>query len=78
MAGRRGQPVTVHYATADGTATAGKDYTPASGTLTFDPAHWSRRSVPIPIRRRAADDGETVLVNLSAPGQRCRPAGTAT
>ena len=26
-AGRRGQPVTVHYATADGTATAGKDYT---------------------------------------------------
>ena len=26
-AGRRGQPVTVHYETADGTATAGQDYT---------------------------------------------------
>ena len=30
LAGRRGQPVTVNYATADGTATAGEDYTPTS------------------------------------------------
>ena len=37
-AGRRGQPVTVHYETADGTATAGQDYTAVAGTLTFDPA----------------------------------------
>jgi hypothetical protein len=28
-------PVTVHYATADGTAIAGKDYVAQSGTLTF-------------------------------------------
>ena len=28
-----GQPVTVDYATADGTAVAGADYTSASGTL---------------------------------------------
>ena len=32
-----GQPVTVDYATADGTAVAGSDYTAASGTLTFTP-----------------------------------------
>ncbi|MDX6426590.1 MAG: beta-glucosidase [Gaiellaceae bacterium] len=30
-------PVTVDYATADGTAVAGTDYTAAAGTLTFDP-----------------------------------------
>ena len=29
--------VTVHYATVDGTATAGVDYTPVSGTLIYDP-----------------------------------------
>jgi aryl-phospho-beta-D-glucosidase BglC (GH1 family) len=31
------QPVTVHFATADGTARAGTDYTATSGTLTFPP-----------------------------------------
>ena len=29
------QTITVHYATSNGTATAGKDYTSASGTLTI-------------------------------------------
>ncbi len=28
-------PVTIHYATAEGTATAGSDYTAVSGTVTF-------------------------------------------
>jgi aryl-phospho-beta-D-glucosidase BglC (GH1 family) len=32
-----GLPVTVHYATQDGTAVAGKDYVGQSGTLTFAP-----------------------------------------
>ena len=69
LAGRRGQPVTVHYATADGTATAGEDYTPVSGTLTFDPADpVTTRSVGIPILADAVvDDGETVLLHLTAP-----------
>jgi aryl-phospho-beta-D-glucosidase BglC (GH1 family) len=31
------QPVTVHYATADGSAIAGKDYIAQSGTVTFTP-----------------------------------------
>jgi len=30
-----GEPVSVHYATADGTAMAGADYTATSGTITF-------------------------------------------
>ncbi|MCC0178897.1 VCBS repeat-containing protein [Waterburya agarophytonicola K14] len=32
------EPVTVDYATVDGTATAGEDYEATSGTLTFNPA----------------------------------------
>ena len=32
------EPITVDYATVDGTATAGEDYEATSGTLTFNPA----------------------------------------
>src|SRR5206468_540484 len=32
-----GQTVSVHYATADGTAVAGRDYLASTGTLTFPP-----------------------------------------
>ena len=68
-AGRRGQPVSVHYATADGTATAGQDYVATSGTLTFDPADPSTtKTIEIPILAdTVADDGETVVIHLSAP-----------
>ncbi|MBI3921510.1 MAG: PQQ-binding-like beta-propeller repeat protein, partial [Armatimonadetes bacterium] len=37
LTGATGQVVTVGYATADGTATAGGDYNSATGTLTFNP-----------------------------------------
>ena len=80
LAGRRGQPVTVNYATADGTATAGEDYTPVHGTLTFDPADpVTTRSVGIPILADAVvDDGETVLLHLSAPVNGVLVRATAT
>ena len=42
------QTVTVDYATADGTATAGDDYTATSGTLTFDPGETSQ-TIAVPI-----------------------------
>ncbi|WP_230169023.1 Calx-beta domain-containing protein [Roseomonas sp. CECT 9278] len=35
-------PVTLDWATADGTAVAGQDYTAATGTLTFDPGETSK------------------------------------
>ena len=73
LAGRRGQPVTVNYATADGTATAGEDYTPVEGTITFDPADpVTTRSVGIPILADAAvDDGETVLLTCPHRSTAC-------
>src|SRR4029077_20978214 len=59
--------VTVNYATANGTATAGSDYQAASGTLTFAPGETSK-TVPIQvIGDRLAEANETFVVNLSGP-----------
>ncbi len=59
--------VTVKYATNGGSATPGTDYTPVSGTLTFNDGETSKSfSVPV------MDDGiygsnEIVFLNLSSP-----------
>ena len=60
------ETVTVDYATADGTATAGSDYTATSGTLTFQPGETSK-TVSVPITDDAVDDGgETLTLTLSS------------
>ncbi len=60
-------PVTVAFATANGTATAGSDYTATSGTLTFAPGVTSR-NVTVSIIGDVVDEAdETFFVNLSAP-----------
>jgi Ca2+-binding RTX toxin-like protein len=60
-------PVTVDYATADGTAEAGTDYTAVNGTLTFAPDA-TEQEVRVPI---LGDDlvepDESFFVNLSNP-----------
>ena len=57
--------VTVDYATADGTATAGADYTATRGALTFDVGETSK-TVSVPIANDTADDGgETLTLTLS-------------
>ena len=59
--------VTVHYATADGSATAPADYTSTSSTLTFEPGQTSR-TVEVPIvDDDVEDDGETFTLTLSNP-----------
>ena len=51
------QAVTVDYATADGTATAGADYTATSGTLAFR-AGETEKTVKVPILDDAVNEGE--------------------
>ena len=62
-----GHTVTVRYATADLTAAAGTDYTPASGTLTFEPGQALTRTVAVPIVNDALDEpDEQFTVTLNA------------
>jgi hypothetical protein len=57
--------VTVAFATSDGTATAGADYTATSGTLTFT-AGTTTQQVPVTILGDTGhESGETVVVTLS-------------
>jgi Calx-beta domain len=57
--------VTVNYSTADGTTTAGTDYTTTSGQLTFAPGQ-TTKTVRVPVRGDTPTEGrETFLVNLS-------------
>lgn len=60
------EPVTVAFATADGTATAG-DYQARAGTLTFAPSEISQSIiVTVPVNGdRLAESNETFVVNLS-------------
>lgn len=61
------QTVTVDYATSEGTATAGSDYTATSGTLTFQPGETSQTfAVPI-LNDALAESDETVNLALSNP-----------
>jgi len=59
--------VTVNYATADGTAKAGEDYEPASGTVTFAPGQTTATVNVQVIGDTAPEPDETVLLNLSNP-----------
>ncbi len=59
--------VSVDYATEDGTAAAGADYTATSGTLTFAPGE-TAKTVSVPLLDDAVDEGkETFKLKLSNP-----------
>jgi hypothetical protein len=59
-------PVSVNYATANGTATAGGDYTAASGTLHWDDGDTAAKTFSVPILDDLATEGnETFTVTLS-------------
>ncbi len=58
-------PVSVDYATANGTASAGSDYVAASGTLSFPPGS-TARSIAVTVNGdTASEPSETFFVNLS-------------
>jgi uncharacterized repeat protein (TIGR01451 family) len=60
-------PVTVSAATANGTATAGSDYTATSGTVTFNPGETTKPFSVTVTGDVTAEPDETVLVNLTNP-----------
>jgi hypothetical protein len=65
LGGSLGGPVTVHYQTSDGTASAGSDYGAASGTLAFGPGE-TAKSFTVPVTSDSAPEGdETFQVALS-------------
>ena len=70
--------VTVDYATADGTATAGSDYTAVSGALTFA-AGETEKTVSVAVLDDAHDEGsETLTLTLSNASGAYIEDGTAT
>ena len=74
-----GRRVTVRYATADGTATAGADYTATAGTLRFDPGV-TEGTIRVPVSDDAEDEpeSETFTVTLSEPGGATLAGGAET
>jgi len=63
------QTVTVDYATSDGTAVAGSDYTAASGTLTFTPGDTSETFTVDFIDDAAVEGNEALNLALTNPIQ---------
>ncbi|WP_413171899.1 glycoside hydrolase family 9 protein [Anabaena azotica] len=61
------QTITVQYATVNGTAIAGSDYTSKTGILTFDPGI-KTQSIIIPILNNSLNEAnETFTVTLTSP-----------
>lgn len=61
------QTVTVDYATANGTATAGSDYTSAAGNLSFAPGTTTKTLTVAVTGDTAVEGNETFFVNLTNP-----------
>lgn len=60
-------PVTVHYVTSNGTATAGQDYVARSGTITFA-AGETRKTISVTVNGdKAAELDESLTLKLTAP-----------
>ena len=71
-------PVTLHYATSDGTATAGADYVAGSGTVTFAPGVTSQAVHVDIIGDTVMEPNETFTLTLSDPSGATIAKATAT
>jgi hypothetical protein len=69
-------PVTVKYATANGTAKVPADYQAKTGTLTFAPGETSKTVSVLVIGDRLRESAEVFYVNLSAPSGATITTGT--
>jgi hypothetical protein len=73
-----GQTVTVQYATADGTAVAGTDYTATSGTLSFAAGTTSKTVTVTVLAGATFGPSKTFSLNLSNPSNATVSQGTGT
>ncbi len=82
LSGASTTPVTVGYSTANGTATAGADYTAKSGTLTFAPGVTSQTVAVAVTGDATVEPSETFTVTLANPSgatiSRASATGTIT
>ena len=73
-----GRTTTVNYATANGSALAGSDYTTASATLSFDPGD-TTKTINVAVLSDALVEGpETFTLTLSGPTNGTIVAGSGT
>lgn len=72
------QAVTVSYRTTDGTAVAGRDYTAASGILTFAPGETTKSISVSILDNPLAPSSQTFTLNLSSPSNATLTTATAT
>ena len=70
--------VTVDYATSDGAAQAGSDYTAASGRLTFNPSDTSQTVQVTVLTDQEDESQETLTLTLSNPSQATLDDATGT
>ena len=71
-------PVSVTWATADGSATAGSDYRAGQGKLRFAPGE-TEKTIPVPVLDDAHDEGEeTMQLRLTAASGAVIADGVAT
>ena len=70
--------VTVDYATSDGTAQAGSDYTAASATLTFNAGETSQTVQVTVLTDQEDESQETLTLTLSNPSQATLDDATGT
>jgi hypothetical protein len=62
------QAISLNYATADGSALAGSDFTASSGSITFAPGE-TTKTIIVPIKADAADEpAETFTLNFTLTG----------
>ena len=73
-----GRTVTVDFATADGTALAGSDYTAASGTLSFEPGDLTKSAAVTVLSDSLVEAVETFTLVLSNPTNATIAAGAGT
>ncbi|WP_378223441.1 Calx-beta domain-containing protein [Acinetobacter junii] len=78
LTGNTSLPVTVNYATANGSATSGTDYTSTSGTLTFAVGVTSK-TITIPILNDfKVENSENYTISLSSPTNATINTGSVT